>query len=188
MKKIPYSKFKHGQRVTCEIEGDKINDAKISIDNSGIVYILVNIKDGGVADDLLGYEYCWKILSKNEDFYDGKEDVKNLKFLPRTIDDLEEGDLIGDECGVVVKVLGICGKVCFLSEHDDFRTVDAAPYTLNELKEYGYTLKQDVEEPANMDVRTPTEEEREAINNPILSINPDETEITYKGKIYILSK
>lgn len=46
MKTIPYSKFKHGQRVTCEIEGEKIDDARISITRNGDVYLCQNIVQG----------------------------------------------------------------------------------------------------------------------------------------------
>ena len=97
MKKIPYEKFKHGQRVTCEIGGETIKDAKISIEVPyGSIYVCQNRKKGQRADDLLGYQHSWKIVYKNEEFYDGKEQVENLQFLPRTLDDLEEGDIVVD--------------------------------------------------------------------------------------------
>ena len=43
--------FKHNQKVTCEIDGKKITDAKISIDKDGTPYICQNEKDGVTADN-----------------------------------------------------------------------------------------------------------------------------------------
>lgn len=53
--------FKHGDRVTCSIEGVKIDDAKISEDDRGNFYICQNKKRGDSANDLLGYDYSWTI-------------------------------------------------------------------------------------------------------------------------------
>ena len=186
MKTIPYSRFKHGQRVTCEIEGKKIDDAKISIDSDGTVYVCQNVHEGSKAENKFDYLYSYSIACIGSDFpITADSSLQNLKFLQRTLDDLEEGDVIVCKYGAERKVLGICGEVYFLSLCDNFNSGPDA-VTISEMKGYGYTLKQ--KEPANMYIRTPTEEEREIINNPILSINPDETEITYKGKTYILSK
>lgn len=146
MNTIPYSKFKHGQRVTCEIEGKTIKDAKISIEVlNGSIYVCQNIKKGQRADDFLGYQHSWKIVYENEDFYDGKEQVENLQFLPRTLDDLEEGDVLICKDGQKKTVLGICGKVYMLSVDYDQDYVDAG-FTLQEIKSRGYTLKQEESE------------------------------------------
>ena len=142
MKTIPYNKFKHGQRVICDIAGTKIDDARISIDRDGRLYVCQNIKKGGVAYNKLSYKYSWYLLSKNDDYYDGREEVANLKFFPRTLDTLEEGDVLLDPDGCKFMVLGICGKVYFLSEENDFSRAAYYPCTLEELKE-DYTLKQE---------------------------------------------
>ena len=62
--------FNHGDKVTCSIEGTKIEDAKISIE-SDRYYICQNHKSGQVANDRLGYKYSW--------VKDGN--IKNLKLL-----------------------------------------------------------------------------------------------------------
>ena len=87
--------FKHNQKVTCEIDGIKITDAKISIDESGNPFICQNEVDGSEAEDKLGYKYSW-LLTK--DFT--SIDVKNLKPVKETIRDIEIGDILirdGDE-------------------------------------------------------------------------------------------
>lgn len=185
MNTIPYNKFKHGQRVTCEIKGDIIEDAKISIDYYGMIYICQNKMEGDEPEDKLGYKYGWKITYKKVEFFDGKESVKNLQFHPRTIDDLEEGDVVVDTDGCEQKVLGICGNVYFLSEENEFTKVDEYYYTTQELEDNGYTLKQEEEK---LEFREPTEAESKIIENPVLIINEDETQIRYNGKTYILSK
>jgi len=75
---MDYTTLKHGDRVTCEIGPDKILDAKISINKNKRVYICQNERNGGAANDKLGYKYSWGI-GKLKDFYDGGLDVTNLK-------------------------------------------------------------------------------------------------------------
>jgi hypothetical protein len=54
----------HGKSVTCEIEGEYIDDAKISVQENGRVYICQNEKKGENTDDKLGHEYSWGISYK----------------------------------------------------------------------------------------------------------------------------
>ena len=65
MKLTKYSQPKHGMKVTCKIRGKKIEDAKISIDSIGNVYICQNvcglIRRSYV--DQLGYSYSWHLTS-----------------------------------------------------------------------------------------------------------------------------
>ena len=49
-----------GKKVTCKIEGKVINDAKIQKDGAKY-YICQNIKNGNLAEDLLGYKCSWSI-------------------------------------------------------------------------------------------------------------------------------
>lgn len=143
MRTIPYSKFKHGQRVTCEIDGVKINDAKISIDLDGTVYICQNVKEGSIAENKFDYQYSFSIADPIYDLTENARScLQNLKFLPRTLDDLEEGDVIVCKYGAERKVLGICGEVYFLSLCDNFNSGPDA-VTISEMKGYGYTLKQE---------------------------------------------
>lgn len=179
MKIIPYSKFKHGQRVTCEINGVKIEDAKISVGKNGLIYLCSNYKSGdNNADEKLGYKYSYSFLMKDQDFNqygDINEVIENLQLLPRTLDDLEEGDVLVDECGDEQKVLGICGNVYFLSEENEFTKSGEYYYTTQGLKDNGYTLKQEEEE-EDIDPETP------------IYVNEDGTQLIYKGKTYILLK
>lgn len=147
-KKIPYSQFKHGQRCTCEIQGKEVTDAKISINGNGSIYICQNIKDGLEADDMLGYKYGWLAVDHGYYFEERDKDIRSLTLLPRTIEDVEEGDEIVSKDVGERKVLGRCGQIVFLGRllsNDAYENT----YSIHDLKFRGYTIKQD----------TPTEEE-----------------------------
>lgn len=193
MKKIPYSKFKHGQRVTYVKNNVKINDAKISINKNGMIYLCNNKNVGLIdADDKLGYNYSYSFLCYNENYNSEGSTIKNLKLLDRTLDDIEEGDVLVDECGDEQKVLGICGNVYFLSEENDFKKVSEYYYTTQELENNGYTLKQDIEEEEKEMVGLTVTKEMMGNTlyiNPDITLSPQDVEkIVYKGKTYILSK
>ena len=194
MKTIPYEKFKHGQRVTCEIMGVKIDDAKISIDSDGTAYICQNIQNGIAAEDKLGYRMGWTI-NRREYYKDGDNNITNLQFLPRTLDDIEEGDVVVDSDGVEKTIVGICGQIVFLSNRKEM----VSYWLLSDMKSR-FTLKQEEEK---IQFRESTEEEKKIICLTVtkemmgntLYINPDITlssqdveKIIYKGKTYILSK
>ena len=49
----------NNDRVTCTIEGTKITDARISIDEDGRPFICQNERDGADAENKLGYKYSW---------------------------------------------------------------------------------------------------------------------------------
>lgn len=53
--------LKHGMKVTCTIEGKKIDDAKISIDKEKNIYICQDHKDGNFTKEKLGYKHSWII-------------------------------------------------------------------------------------------------------------------------------
>ena len=130
--------FKHNQKVTCEIDGKKITDAKISINKDGTPYICQNEKDGITADNLLGYKYSWQL---NKDFTDSL--TTNLKPFNKTIRDVEIGDILvmdGDE----QMVLDVREKIVGLSECDDFE-IFGYFCTFEELEE-DYKLKDEPEE------------------------------------------
>jgi galactitol-specific phosphotransferase system IIB component len=56
--------LKHGDKVTCNIKGQRIDDAKVSINERGSIFICQNIKKGSGTPDKLGYEYSWNIYDK----------------------------------------------------------------------------------------------------------------------------
>jgi signal peptidase I len=77
-------KFEHGQMVRAVIDGTKIDDARISIDKDGRMFLCQNVKDGAYADDKLGYQYSWffcegdsvaRSITLRDGFYPVKGDV-----------------------------------------------------------------------------------------------------------------
>lgn len=114
-------KFKHGDRVTCKINGKEISDARISIGSSGAHYICQNIMMEMTAKEQFGYRSAW-FFNVDSPESDG---VTELKLKERTIKShpLEEGDVLFDLNDTKAKVLGVCGKVVFLSYRTDFESV-----------------------------------------------------------------
>ena len=133
--------FKHNQRVTCEIYGTKITDAKISIDEYGTPFICQNEKDGVSAENKLGYKYSWRL---NKDFTN--DYVTNLKPFNKTIRDVEIGDIIVDKYYNENKrmVLDVREKIVGLSRDDNFEVFNSF-FTFEELEE-SYKLKDEPEE------------------------------------------
>lgn len=171
---IPYSRFKHGQRVTCEIDGKKVDDAKIAIDEYGSIFICQNKIYGCATSAKFGYKCSFCIFADKDGVLNDR--VTNLKFLPRTLDDIEEGDVVVDKYGDERKVLGACGEVYFLSRWDNFKKAIGDCCTLEEIKQAGYTLKQEEEEPEEGKLE-------------LTAIRKDLPEKLYiNGNIYILSK
>jgi len=131
-------KLKKGDRVTCEIWGEVIEDAKIQ-EEYGFFYICQNVVAGVDCKDKLGYEHSWYIDSGS----DGdirNYGVTNLKLKNKTLDDLEEGDIITDGHGERM-VLGVYGKVYFMSKKNNFDYADEN-FTAKELEDYEYELKE----------------------------------------------
>ena len=126
--------FKHGEKVTCKIEGEYINDARISIDSSGIPFICQNFRDGTRADDKLGYKFSWT--------FKGAQDVKHAL---KSFDYPEVGDEYKDSSGNSRFVLGVAGRVIFFSRVNDFNLSDTF-FTKEELINKGYTIVQDTPE------------------------------------------
>ena len=64
-----------------------------------------------------------------------------LELVEKTLDTLEVGDVLVDKDGSECQVLGVCGRVIFLSLFNDF-DMAGDYYTKEELKSRGYKLKQ----------------------------------------------
>ncbi len=138
--------FKHGDRVKCTIGRTDIDDAKISIDKYGTPYICQDKKDGRDADDKLGYKYSWAL---DKEF--NNSDVTNLRPAEKSFDSPEIGDEYLDDNGKSRVVLGVAGRVIFLSGILDKNYIDIQ-ITKERLIEWGYTIVQDEpnKEPAEM--------------------------------------
>lgn len=121
-------KLRKGMRVTCEIDGARIIDAKIQ-EQDGDFYICQNKKDGYSCKDKLGYDYSLTVKSTY---------VTKLRVLSTDIEDVYEGAIIVNKNGKR-KVLGICGEVVFISLMNDYKEYSCS-YTIDELKEFGYTI------------------------------------------------
>ena len=128
--------MKHNQKVTCEIEGTKITDARISINEYGVPYICQNEKDGAHANNKLGYKYSWQ-LNKYFTAYD----VINLRPLEKDWDTLQIGDEIKNLHGKRT-VLGVCGRVIFISWEGDKDRYSSGGIKEELIKE-GNTIVQD---------------------------------------------
>ena len=127
--------LKHNQKVTCEIDGTKITDARVSIDEDGTSFICQNKKDGLSAENKLGYKYSWSLTDSI---------VTNLKPFNKTIRDVEIGDILIRD-GEEQMVLDVREKIIGLSEYYDFNSF-CNFYTFEELERYGYKLKDEPEE------------------------------------------
>ena len=128
--------MKHNQKVTCEILGIKITDARISIDKDGTPYICQNEQLGAYTEDKLGYKYSWLL---NNDFTQSA--VTDLRPAEKDWDTLQ----VGDEIKIPFEkrtVLGVCGRVIFLSWPGD-KDHYSNGFTKEELIEIGYKIVQD---------------------------------------------
>ena len=130
-------KFKHGEYVKCTINGTDIDDARISIDKDGRPFICQNKRDGRDAADKLGYKYSWEL---NKEFEDSN--VTNLRLAEKSFDYPEIGDEYVDDRGNSRFVLGVAGRVIFLSSAKDKDSFDCI-YTKEKLIKHGYIIVQD---------------------------------------------
>ena len=134
--------FKHNQKVTCEIDGKKITDARISINADGDPFICQNKKNGSYTENKLGYKYSWGL---NRDFTN--QNVTNL--LPtmiKSFDNPQEGDEYKSQTGSSRFVLGVSGRTIDLSQTDS-KDSFGGTYTKEDLITRGYTIVQDKPEP-----------------------------------------
>lgn len=134
--------FKHGDKVTCYIDGVYINDARISINMGSRMYICNNIVGNTTSycncEDMLGYKYSY-------DFYTNMNIITDLKLADTrteiTWDNLQDGDVVIDEDGDECVALGVCGRIIFLS-YSPNKNLYRGGYTKEELIDNCYTIKQ----------------------------------------------
>ena len=133
--------FKHNEKVTCEIYGTKITDARISIDSNGDPFICQNERDGNDAENKLGYKYSWA-LGKDLTEYG----ITNLRSAIKSFDNPQEGDEYKDSGGFSRWVLGVCGRGILISEPRNKNRFGSV-LMKEELINIGYTIVQDEPEP-----------------------------------------
>ena len=93
--------------VTCEIGGKKIEDARLSIDEDGRVYICQNEMSGSKGDELFGYTYSWFFAYKGG-YYEDWSDVKNIHSVEeKALDNLEVGDVLANDDGYSLTIEGL---------------------------------------------------------------------------------
>ena len=138
--------FKEGMSISCEINGIKIDNAKLHLED-GSWYICHNVED---EDECCSLENSWGYKCNFEicdDWTEGDYNVTNIQPKHRTIDDLECGDYVVDESGWKRKCLGVCGEVYAMSSNwkktvDNSDKIDGGWWTIYQLKKCGYTLCQ----------------------------------------------
>lgn len=148
MKLTKYEQLKDGMRVKCTIDGTDIDDAKLSVGRYGRVYICQNEKDGLYAKDTKGYKYSWFLASPYGGLEDWDEDVSDLHTAGKDISDIDSyeiGDVLTDDDGQERTVLGVCGKVVFLSGWRGSESYDNG-FTPREVKACGYRFRDSDEE------------------------------------------
>ncbi len=129
-KRHNHMKFNHGDYVTCEINGKKITDARISIGEDYFPYICQNVCNGLQTKELFGYEYSW-FLKKNFT----KESVTNLQLAEKqkSWEDLKVGDSVWDANGIECKIT-LARKIY---EHSEANSTEYSP---EEFRIYNYSL------------------------------------------------
>lgn len=126
-----------GKTVWFDFEG-KTYKGKIRVE-SGEIYLSQDVWEGFECIDKLGFKYSSKLFGS-----DGNQTTSpctNIRLYKKTLDDLEQGDIVVNEYGRR-KVLGVCGKAYLLSVCDDFESFGRA-LTIKDLKDSCYTLVTD---------------------------------------------
>lgn len=81
----------HGKRITCDIDGVYIDDARISVNEYDTVFVCQNIKGTNSLTEKFGYKYIW-VISRNRDEYEiDNRDCTNIIIevdLDKAIDDI----------------------------------------------------------------------------------------------------
>lgn len=154
-----FQQLKHGQKITCIIDGTRINDAKIAIER-GIYYICQNLKDGSIIKDKLGYKYSW-VVECNSDW----GGISNVETLDKTnLEDMEENDILINHYGDERKVLAVCGQA-FLPSLDGLIEADTTWYSFQEAIQLGWKFKETPQE--ETEVVLTMEEIAEKFNIPV---------------------
>jgi hypothetical protein len=133
--------LKHGMRVRGKIEGIDIKDGKLYKSGGGRWHLCQNKVKGCDIPDKLGYKFSWRFTNLPQGtFSDG---IELYPFDSTNIEDIYEGCRIKNE-EEEREVLGICGMAVITSLSNCFNIAQGV-YTIEELKEQGFTLVPEVE-------------------------------------------
>ena len=122
-------KFKIGQKVKIIKNLSSISSANDEIG-----------KIGTIERVIIGFNYPYCIKGIKNAWCD-----EELELVEKSWDTLEVGDEIKDDNGYSRWVLGLCGRVIFVSDLNN-KDANAGSYTKEELIRYGYTIVQPKEE------------------------------------------
>lgn len=84
----------HGKRITCDIRGKYIDDARISVEENNNIYICQNEIDGISCEETFGYKCSYLISSNNEHYENLIQPCNDIKLvevdlgLNKIIDDI----------------------------------------------------------------------------------------------------
>lgn len=83
----------HGRSVTCEIQGEKINDAKICVED-GVIYVCQNKTYGCYSEDKLGYSYSWNISSNKNNYEEYDRMCKNIELIEENGENMDSAEKV----------------------------------------------------------------------------------------------
>lgn len=130
--------LKHGQKIKFDFGGYFVDDAKISINKDGNIFICNNVMSVFNADDNLGYKHTYILYDANWD----KNYLPELLFTVGNLEKLEVGDILVNDKGYERNTLAILNNtVVLLSDYDDFDTGNTW-YTFDYLDKNNWNSKQ----------------------------------------------
>jgi hypothetical protein len=106
-----------GKTVRFDYRG-KTYKGKIRVEN-GYIYLCQDEFAGAGCLDRLGFEYSTMLFES--DGSQTSSPCANIRLYKKTLDDLEQGDIVMDKYGEY-KVLGVCGELYFIRGVDGHKT------------------------------------------------------------------
>jgi hypothetical protein len=130
--------MKHGDRVSLKINGEQINDVRISKWGNRW-FACQNEKYGTTCPELFGYDYSY-ILGDDDQF---AIEHYEIKVLPRPIEEVVYGDMVDDGKGEVFVLSRVDEAVnlSYTKNHNSFNFT----CSIADLKEAGYKIVQDIQ-------------------------------------------
>lgn len=78
----------HGKKITCDIDGEHIDDARISVE-AGYVFVCQNIMDGSYGQEKFEYKYSWVISRRNRVYEEDNQGCINIKLAEEEQENLD---------------------------------------------------------------------------------------------------